>query len=213
MTVVASMVAVLAPGGRRIDRAFLLAALVAPLPTALVVAVLAVRAARRGDVTDTDTNHLTEIASGLRSGRTLRDCVAAVDPEVARLVEVGAGSHAVAAALGHVIPRRSDAIAAAFVMLDESGGPAAEVFEELAVQSSEEARVRRELRAAVAAPMLQGVVLAGIPVVILLHMLVAGRVGAVVSRSSVHAASVGLGALFTVLGVVWVWWILRRAVR
>lgn len=204
---------VLAPGLDHRLRLLLVGSFVAPIPTAVAVSLLVARSwTHHGpDGSDAATALLLDVAAGLRSGRTLRECVSSVHVDVARLVAIGADPEPIGAALARRVPRHGDMVSAAFEILDTAGGPAASVFEELAVQTAEDERVRREVRAAVAAPVLQGVILGGAPVVVVIQMVASGRMGDVIARSSAHAISVAAGVVLTAVGVVWVWRIVRKA--
>jgi Flp pilus assembly protein TadB len=195
-------------------RVALAAALVAPIP-ALVVLVVCVLRARKDvarPVMGEDAAALLEVRAALQAGRTLREALADVSPEIARLVTVGASTDALADAVSHVLGSQGHLAGAAVRLLDRAGGPAAPVIEELAAQATETMRVRRELRAAVAAPVLQGVIVGGAPLGVLLSLLVSGGFGRTFASSPAHAVVVSAGALLTVVGAAWVVFIVKRAV-
>lgn len=194
-------------------RLTLAAALLAPVPTLAVLAVVALRA--RKDITrpvmGEDAAALLEIRAALQAGRTLREALAGVSPEIDRLVTVGASTGALADAVTRALGSQGHLAGAAVRLLDQAGGPAAPVIEELAAQATETMRVRRELRAAVAAPVLQGVIVGGAPLGMLVFLLVSGGFGRTFASSSAHAVVVSAGAVLTVVGVAWVAFIVRRA--
>jgi Flp pilus assembly protein TadB len=195
-------------------RAVLAAALVAPIPTLAVLVVVALRARKHvtRPVMGEEVAALLEARAALQAGRTLREALAGVSPEIDRLVAVGAPTEALAEAVSHALGTQGQLAGAAVRLLDRAGGPAGPVIEELAAQATETMRVRRELRAAVAAPVLQGVIVGGAPLSVLLFLLVSGGFGRTLGSSPAHALVVSAGAVLTVVGVVWVLFIVKRAV-
>lgn len=200
------------PGAAIPERAVLVAALVLPLPAVVGIGALVVRSRVVDRPARADESvELLEIAGALRAGRTLRSVVSQSSPAAERVVATGGSSAALADAVAPAFPRTGRAVAAACAILDESGGPAAPVFEELAVQAAEEENVRREVRAAVAAPVLQGLVLVGIPVVGLVRAIMTGDLVETMSRSTVHAGLVTVGMVLVLVGSAWVLAVVRRA--
>ncbi|MEX2422613.1 MAG: hypothetical protein WD990_01420 [Acidimicrobiia bacterium] len=189
-------------------------ALMAPIPTLAVLAVFALRARKdfARPVMGEDAAALLEVRAALQAGRTLREALAGLSPEIDRLVTVGASTDALADAVSRALGSEGHLAAAAVRLLDQAGGPAAPVIEELAAQATETMRVRRELRAAVAAPVLQGVIVGGAPLGVLVFLLASGGFGRTFASSSAHALVVSAGAVLTVVGVAWVTFIVRRAV-
>lgn len=195
-------------------RVALAAALLAPIPTLVVLAFFALRARR--DVTrpvmGEDAAALLEARAALQAGRTLREALAGMSPEIDRLVTVGASTDVLAEAVSGALGSHGHLAGAAVRLLDRAGGPAAPVIEELAAQATETMRVRRELRAAVAAPVLQGIIVGGAPLGVLVFLLASGGFGRTFASSPAHAVVVSIGAVLTVVGVAWVGFIVKRAV-
>jgi Flp pilus assembly protein TadB len=195
-------------------RLVLAAALVAPLPTALVLALLLVRGRPPADSRSAmgrEATLLLEVLASLQAGRTLRMALAGVSDEIERLVVIGAASDELACAVRRALPEQGAAAAAAVRLLDQAGGPAAAVIQELATQATETERIRRELRSAVAAPVLQGVIVGGAPLAVLAYLVSSGGFVETFSASPAHALTVSTGAVMTVIGVAWVATIVRRA--
>jgi Flp pilus assembly protein TadB len=194
-------------------RAVLAGALVFPIPTALGIGLFLLRHRRPSGrpVIGPEATALLEVLAALQAGRTLRTALAGMSDEIDRLVTVGASTEALASAVERALPDQGQVAAAAVRLLDHAGGPASPVVSELAAQATETARVRRELRAAVAAPVLQGVIVGGAPLAALSLMIVTGSFGQTFARSPAHAITVSAGAAMTVVGVVWVLAIVRRS--
>ncbi len=194
-------------------RAILAGAMVLPVPTALGLGLFLLRRRPRvvRPVIGAEAMALLEVLAALQAGRTLRTALSGMSGEVDRLVTVGASTQALASAVERALPDHGQVAAAAVRLLDHAGGPASPVVSELAAQASETARVRRELRAAVAAPVLQGVIVGGAPLVALVLMIVSGNFGLTFAKSPAHAITVSAGALMTVVGVSWVLAIVRRS--
>lgn len=205
---------VLVPGPTVAERVALGVTLLAPALATVGACIAVVRALVLGRQAGTDeSTGLLEVAGALRSGRTLRSVVADLSPEARRVVDVGASPAAVARVVGSAFPNVRRAATAATAILDTNGGPAAPVFEELALQASEEANVRREVRAAVAAPVLQGVVLVAIPLIGLLRSIATGALWEVIGRSPAHAGLVSVGVALVAAGSLWVVLVIRGALR
>lgn len=199
-----------------VQRAAVAAAMIAPFPTGLVVAVLALITVRRAGATrrtatGPEAGCLLSLVAAIQSGSTLRAALAGVSPEAGRLVAVGASTDDLAAAIGRALPEHGRMASAAVRLLDRAGGPAAPVMAELASQASDTSRVRRELRAAVAAPVLQGIFVGGAPLVVLIHLVFSGRFAEIVAVGPAHAVAVGGGTVMTLVGVAWVAAIVRRS--
>lgn len=194
-------------------RVLVAAAWLAPIPVAVVVLVLVLRAVRTRPASPMgrEAALLVGVVSSLQSGQPLRPALATLSPVVSRLVATGAGTDELAAAVGSVLEEHGTEAAAAVRLLDRAGGPAAGVFAQLAAQAADVVRVRREVRAAVAAPVLQGVVVGGAPLVTLGYLVVSGRFVEMFAQSPAHAVSVTAGAAMTILGVGWVAMVVRKA--
>lgn len=190
------------------------AALVAPLPTLVVLSVILLRGRkdRARPAMGEEAATLLEVRAALQAGRTLREALGEVSPEIGRLVAVGASTDALAEAVAQALGSQGHLAGAAVRLLDRAGGPAAPVIEELAAQATETMRVRRELRAAVAAPVLQGVIVGGAPLGVLLSLVITGGFARTFASSTAHAVVVSVGAVLTVAGASWVVFIVKRAV-
>ena len=196
-----------------IHRFVMAAALLAPLPTLLALGLVIARTRRNADtsVMGDEAAALLDVLGSLRAGETLRSSLAGLSEEVGRTVRVGATTDALAGAVGRALGDQGEIAAAAVRLLDEAGGPAAPVIEELAAQATETVRIKRELRAAVAAPVLQGVIVGGAPLAVLVRLVVSGGFGRIVTTSSAHAIVAFAGAAMTLVGVGWVIAIVRKA--
>jgi hypothetical protein len=188
-------------------------ALIAPIPTAVALAWLGIRGRRDEGklVLGADAVALLDVLSGLMAGRTLRASLAGLSEELERLVAVGGPTEALAQAVVRALPNHGTIAAAAVRLLDEAGGPAIPVVEVLAAQAADTDRVRRELRSAVAAPLLQGILVGGAPLVVLVWLIVGGGFARALTASPAHAAVVVGGTVMTVAGSVWVTAIVRRS--
>lgn len=188
-------------------------AVIAPFPTALLLAWLGVRARRDSGkpVLGPEATALLDVLAALKAGRTLRSSLAGLSEELGRLVAVGASTESLSRAVLRALPTHGAIAAAAVRLLDEAGGPAIPVIEELVTQAAETDRVRRELRSAVAAPVLQGALVGGAPLAVLVALVAGGGFTRALTASPAHAAVVLVGTLMTVVGCVWVTAIVRRS--
>lgn len=196
-----------------VHRAVVAGAVLLPLPTAVVIAVLVVRQRRPESraVIGPEATALLSVLASLQAGRTLRTALIGMSEEIDRLVTVGASTDALASAVQRALPEQGAMASAAVRLLDQAGGPASPVISELAAQATENARVRRELRSAVAAPVLQGVIVGGAPLAVLVYLVASGGFGETFAASPAHAITVSAGAVMTVAGVGWVLAIVRRS--
>lgn len=185
-----------------------------PIPAALFVVVLMIRGLRRDDSQPmgAEAAAMLDVVASLQSGNPLRTALATLSPAVDRQVAAGAPTDQLADSVAGSLDELGVETAAAVRLLDRAGGPAVGVFAQLAAQAAEGVRIRREVRAAVAAPVLQGIVVGGAPLLTLLYLVVSGQLGRTFALSSAHAISVSAGAVMTVAGAAWVGWIVRKAV-
>lgn len=185
-----------------------------PIPAALFVVLLMIRGLRRDDSQPmgTEAAAMLDVVASLQSGHPLRTALATLSPAVDRQVAAGAPTERLADAVAGSLEELGVETAAAVRLLDRAGGPAVGVFAHLAAHAAESVRIRREVRAAVAAPVLQGVVVGGAPLCALLYLVVSGQLGTTFALSSAHAISVSAGAAMTVAGAAWVGWIVRKAI-
>jgi tight adherence protein B len=126
-----------------------------------------------------------------------------------RLAAAGLGSERVAAALESGLPTHGRLTAAAWNLTATAGGPAAAVFELLAVRTAEEGALVRERRALTAQARASAWVVAGLPVLLLAGMLVTGRLRP--GSDPALGLVIGVGVVLQALGVIAVWSMLRRA--
>ena len=185
-----------------------------PIPAAAVVVSLMIRGLRRHETQPMgpEAAALLDVVASLQSGSPLRSALATLSPAVDRQVTAGAPTGRLAEAVAGSLDELAVEAAAAVRLLDRAGGPAVGVFAQLAAQAAEGVRIRREVRAAVAAPVLQGVVVGGAPVCMLLYLIISGQLGRTFGISSAHAISVSAGAVMTLTGACWVAWIVRKAI-
>lgn len=185
-----------------------------PVPAAVVVVFLMIRGLRRREAQPmgVEAAALLDVVASLQSGNPLRTALASLSPAVDRQVAAGTPTEQLADAVAGSLDEHGVETAAAVRLLDRAGGPAVGVFAQLAAQAAESVRIRREVRAAVAAPVLQGVVVGGAPLGTLLYLVVSGQLGRTFALSAAHAISVTAGAVMTVAGVCWVGWIIRKAI-
>lgn len=210
MLVMAALVLGQAPWSHRL---LVAAAWLMPLPAGIVVGFLRIREmrSRQDPPMGREAAQLLEVVAALQAGQPLRSALTCLSPTVSRLVAVGADTDRLAQAVGEALGEHGDEASAAVRLLDHAGGPAVGVFSQLAAQATETVRIRREVRAAVAAPVLQGVVIGGAPLTTLVYLLASGEFGRTFSASPAHAVSVSVGAAMTVVGVIWVGIIVRKA--
>lgn len=184
-----------------------------PIPAALAVVFLMIRGLRRHESQPmgSEAAALLDVVASLQSGSPLRPALTTLSPAVERQVAAGAPTDHLANVVGTSLEEHGIETAAAVRLLDRAGGPAVGVFGQLAAQAAESVRIRREVRAAVAAPVLQGIVVGGAPLCTLVYLIISGQLGRTFALSSAHAISVTAGAAMTVVGAAWVAWIVRKA--
>lgn len=211
MLVIAALLLGEAPWAHRV---VLAVAWLFPMPAAVVVSALMVGALRRREhqPMGADAAALLDVVASLQSGHPLRTALAPLSPAVDRQVTAGAPTDRLADAVAESLDEHGLEAAAAVRLLDRAGGPAVGVFAQLAAQAAESVRIRREVRAAVAAPVLQGIVVGGAPLCTLLYLILSGQLGDTFALSPAHAVSVTAGALMTLAGTCWVGLIVRRAI-
>lgn len=198
-----------------------LAAALQPVLAIVALAGWAVseRVRRRSDVPGADdaAAFLMGVAAELAAGSPPRASLVAAASRAprldlrsaVRLASAGMGSDRIAAELESCLPIHGRLAAAAWSLTATSGGPAASVFEVLAVRAAEEGSLIRERRVLTAQARASAWVVAGLPVLLLVGMLASGRlrIGSDPALTVVLVAGIGL----QVLGVAVVWSMLRRA--
>ncbi|GIU91177.1 MAG: hypothetical protein KatS3mg011_0083 [Acidimicrobiia bacterium] len=191
-----------------------------PAPTAVIVGVLSLRSLRsHPDRTAPDSEILVALASELRAGQSLRAALAAVGEghprfgEPARLAAQGRPMAEVADAVETALGDAGRLAAAAFRLAAEVGGAPARLFEDLAVQVLDSEELDRERRAATAPALLQGMVVGGLPLLLLVWMLADGRLAALAASSLAGAVIVTVGSSLTLAGVASTAYLVRRATR
>lgn len=117
----------------------------------------------------------------------------------------------VAEAMGAASGRFGRIVSTAFRVAGESGGGAAQTFEQLAVQAMAVDDLRREEKAAAAPAMAQAVMIGGVPALVLGSMLVDGRLSRTFAAGPIHAFSVAVGSILVLLGIGWVALVAWRA--
>lgn len=200
----ALLVALDAPG---LHRAIVFGAIVWPVPTALALLVVAARASfseARSLPVDPSVGMVISVAGELRSGAPLRSVLAAggLGPRVAAVARVGRSLTEVPVEAFEGLGADAGLVAATVALAVRDGGPAADMFEALAALMLDAERTRRERRAAMAPVVLQAVVLAGLPIVVLAHMAVSGSLVDVVAAGGAAAMSVVIGVFATAGGVL-----------
>ena len=165
---------------------------------------------------DDEAAFLGGIAAELAAGAPPRSALVAAASraprlDVRRAVRLaGAGMDAdrVAAELGAALPTHGRLTAAAWSLTASAGGPAAAMFEMLAVRAADEAALRRERRALTAQARASAAVVAGLPLLLLVGMALTGRFrpGSDPALGLVLAVGVGMQAA----GLAVVWSMLRR---
>lgn len=191
-------------------------------PSAAVPVVAAAWWARRqlGREQMTEVQYLTAIAAELRSGATVRralDTAAGPDPAptfaaIRRLCRAGMPAADIAESLRLALPRDGVAAATAFEISVETGGAAAAAFDELAHQAAERAVLAGELRLATAQARVSGLIVGGLPLVMMGWQAASGRLG-VVLATGVGRYAVGVGSLLLVAGGVVMWRMIAGALR
>lgn len=158
---------------------------VAPLLTFVIVLVAAGvhrwRHRRALPGPDAEAGFLHGVATELSGGASLRAALAAAPPgglevgPAARAAVAGISAPRVAGMLREALPVNGRMAAAAWLLAAESGGPAAAVFQVLAVRAAREGELIRERRSLTAQARASAWVVAGLPVVLLVGTLVSGR--------------------------------------
>lgn len=184
-------------------------------PVVAVPLVVAAMVRRRGRDGAGPAVRLVTVAAELRSGAGIRTALAAAvdDPDLARGLRRGRAWSELGAGLRSAFGPHGPAVLAAVGVLRRTGGSAARVFGELADEAIAEAELLGERRAAAAPVLAQGAVVGGVPLVVLAHGVVTGRLAEVAARGPVEMGLVAFGAGATVAGVLVVAAVLRREVR
>ncbi len=195
-------------------RAVLLAgALAAPVPLGCLIAAQAWRSRSRPS---TKSTLFCEAVSGeLRSGASFRlaleraaESVGA--PLLARLCHDGAPAAALADAVRQEFGEIGVEAAAVIEHASRLGGPAAPLFDEIAVLALARVEVAHEVAAATAPARATAFVLLGAPVAALGWVISSGRLGSYLATSSQRASAL-LGLALVVIGTVIAFTILRRS--
>ncbi len=197
---------------------FVLAGL-APWPAFGAICVLAWRWSRlRFSDTSQGILTLVSIASELNAGQSLRMAVAASAsnehmPAARRLALSGAPIADVARAVAVETSPDPSLVEAVFQVAGVTGATSAAVFEELASQALSLDDLRREQQAAAAPVILQGVIVGGVPLLVLLSMFVSGSLGRTLESGGLSAMLVAAGAAFVAGGIAVVGVVIKRASR
>lgn len=184
---------------------------VATAPLALAVAFLR----DRGTDPAGPAVRLVTVAAELRSGAGIRSALASAvdDPELARGLARGRSWEELTPGLRAAFGPHGPAVLAAVGVLRRTGGSAARVFAELADEAIAEAELAGERRAAAAPVVAQGLVVGGLPLLVLVHGAVSGRFAEIAARGSLETWLVVSGAAATLAGLLTVGIVLRREVR
>jgi Flp pilus assembly protein TadB len=126
-----------------------------------------------------------------------------------RLAAAGLDAERVAVALRDALPTHGRLAAAAWTLNATAGGPAAGLFEVLAVRAADDGALIRERRALTAQARASAWVVAGLPMVLLAGMFATGRLSPGSDPAMGLILAVGIG--FQAAGVAVVWSMLRRA--
>jgi Flp pilus assembly protein TadB len=126
-----------------------------------------------------------------------------------RFAAAGLDSVRVAAALREALPTHGRLTAAAWTLNATAGGPAATLFEVLAVRAGDDGALIRERRALTAQARASAWVVAGLPIVLLAGLFGTGRLSA--ASDPAMGLIVGVGIGLQAAGVAVVWTMLRRA--
>jgi tight adherence protein B len=125
-----------------------------------------------------------------------------------RLAAAGMGADRVAAELGAALPTHGRLTAAAWSLTASAGGPAATMFEMLAVRAADEAALRRERRALTAQARASAAVVAGLPLLLLVGMAATGRLRP--GSDPALGLLLVVGVSMQAAGLAVVWTMLRR---
>lgn len=203
--------------------ALMAAAWLWPLPTSAVVLTLVAgqvrRDSRQATTTSPEVAFLVAVGAELRAGSSLRLALSTAGRQVSELAAIsryalsGRPIGELAKIVETELPRHGGMTAAALRLADGMGGSMAPLFEELAAQVIDAEELRRERRVAIAPALAQGIVVGGIPVLVLAWMLISGQLGEVVSSGPAAVVVVAAGCLLTFAGVAAVALMLRRAAR
>ena len=195
------------------------AAAVQPLIAGIGLAVwaLAKRRHRPTEPADAEAAFLGARAAELAAGAPPRAALVAAasrDRELtlgraARHAGAGVSGDRVSEELDAALPTHGRLAAAAWHLVATAGGPAASMFEMLAVRAADEAVLRRERRALTAQARASAAVVAGLPVILLVGMVATGRVRP--ATDPVLGVVVALGGGLQAAGLAVVWGMLRRS--
>lgn len=184
--------------------------LVGPVAVVVLVGVRRARPTRTAPAL-----RLVALASEVGAGGGIRDALAGAvdDPGLVRRLRLGRPWTELAADLRAAFGDHGAAVLAAVGVVRRTGGSAGPLFGELAEEALAEAELAGERRAAAAPVIAQGLVVGGVPLAVLAHGAVTGRLAEVAARGTLDAALVGFGALATVAGAAVVAGVLWRESR
>lgn len=211
MVIVASLAAALVLGLDPRRAALLAAAWFVPLAGSAVVLLLLIRPMVTKTDGHSDEMVLLDLAASLRAGQSLRGVLSnGPNLEQVRLVRAGRSIDDVVAVRWPRNTPVGEVLVPALSIVDEMGGPTAPVLESVAEMTMADRRVRREVAMATAGPIAQGLVIGGVPLVVLMARAVSGGLGRSVARGGVHALTTIIGSILIILGILSVLAILRR---
>ncbi len=202
----------------RLHRMILFGALAWPVPTALALLIVVARASfieARLLPVDPSVGMVISVAGELRSGAPLRSVLASggLGPQVAATARAGRSFATIPDDAFEVFGADAHLVAATVDLSVRDGGPAADMFESLGAVMLDSERTRRERRAAMAPAVLQALVLAGIPTIVLAQMAVSGSLIAIVAGGGAPAIAVLIGVAATLGGVLAITVMIVKGVR
>jgi len=169
------------------------------------------RRSRTSEVADAEAAFLAAMASELAAGAPPRAAlVAAASPDgpltlgrASRLAGAGLSGDRVSAELAVALPTHGRLVAAAWHLIATAGGPAARMFEMLAVRAADEGALQRERRALTAQARASAAVVGGLPLLLLIGMAATGRLTPAADPALGVIVALGLGLQAAGLAVVW----------
>lgn len=189
----------------------------APVPAVVAVSVWLLHGLRHAPLRralSPISGALLSIAGDMRAGATLRQTLMTspiVGREARRMLAAG---RPLEVAAPHVVSQFGSVgpvVAAAIRLAGRTGVATSDLFGELASQVLEMDEVRREIRLASAPVIAQGVVVGGIPALLVVWMIGSGRLAELVATGPVHAVVALAGTLLIVMGIGVTVFLVRRA--
>jgi len=190
-----------------------------PVPTLFAMVAWATVRRRRTQPTASDAEAalLGAMSAELAAGATPRAALVAAARRghgvdvggAARLAGAGVEPERVSSALTEALPVHGRLAGAAWHLVATVGGPAAAMFELLAVRAADDGVLRRERRALTAQARASDAAVGGLPVLVLIGMAATGRLTPRTDPALGVVLALGVGLQAAGLAVVWA--MLRRA--